>query len=403
MINNTCNLGWHYYRNYFIQYGTTAIDISNKEVLKHGDTEKLFKARNKEMTDYKPAQLLELQKLDNVTPFKLYTTYPGLLLGAGNEHEISAKGEMKLGLFFDYTTGLPVVPGSSLKGVLRSAFPQWVNHKKTDAEIKWTKTYYIKSLITNVAIEVIEEEYANDEVKKDELQKEITVIENIIFDGIKNNSAATSNEKYYSIYERDIFLDAYIFAAGKGDEIVGIDSITPHIQDGMPYEEAMLKNPTPLPFLKVLPNIGLQFNFKLTNNGLDKEAKKRLFIAILTTIGIGAKTNVGYGQLATNKLIIGDEVMAVNVEQTNITDYIIEPSEKAVRLMRCNTEWEGKIIANKKENYIIEIDVKGEKVNLKKKGDKFKGENPLALNALIKVTFTADYNFKSLSFVATIK
>jgi CRISPR-associated protein Cmr6 len=402
MIHNTCNLGWQYYRNYFIQNSRTDIDISSKNILKHDNTEKLFKARNKEITDYKPERLFELQKIDNVIAFKLYTAYPGLLLGAGNVHEISAKGEMKLGLFFDYTTGLPIVPGSSLKGVLRSAFPQWGNHKKTDAEIKWTKTYYIKSLLTNVAIEVIEQEYANDEVKKVKLQKEITVIENVIFDGIKNNSAKTSNEKYYSIYERDIFLDAYIFAAGKGDEIVGIDSITPHIQDGVPYEEAMLKNPTPLPFLKVLPNVGLQFNIILTNNRLDKDTKKRLFIAILTTIGIGAKTNVGYGQLATNKLIIGDEVVELNSEQTNITDYLIEPSEKAVREMHIKSEWEGKIIVNKKENYIIEIDVKGEKVNLKKKADKFKGENPLTINASIKVKFTADYNFNSPSFEATI-
>jgi CRISPR-associated protein Cmr6 len=402
MIHNTCNLGWHYYRNYFIQNGTTVIDISSKDALKADRTEDVFKVRNKEITDYKPAQLFELQKLDNAIAFKLYTTYPGLLLGAGNEHEISAKGEMKLGLFFDYTTGLPIVSGSSLKGVLRSAFPQWVNHKKTDAEIKWTKTYYIKSLLTNVAIEVIEEEYTNDEVKKAELQKEITAIENAIFDGIKNNSAKTSNEKYYSIYERDIFLDAHIYAAGKGDQIVGIDSITPHIQEGKPYEEAMLKNPTPLPFLKVLPNVGLQFNIMLTNNGLDKDTKKRLFIDILTTIGIGAKTNVGYGQLATNKLIIADEVIVLNTEQTNINDYLIEPSEKAVKFMQNKSEWAGKIIVNKKENYIIEIDVKGEKVNLKKKADKFKGGNPLTINASIKVKFTADYNFNSPSFEAII-
>jgi CRISPR-associated protein Cmr6 len=402
MIHNTCNLGWHYYRNYFIQNGTTAIDISSKDALKADRTEDVFKVRNKEITDYKPAQLFELQKLDNAIAFKLYTTYPGLLLGAGNEHEISAKGEIKLGLFFDYTTGLPIVSGSSLKGVLRSAFPQWVNHKKTDAEIKWTKTYYIKSLLTNVAIEVIEEEYANDEVKKAELQKEITAIENAIFEGIKNNDAKTSNEKFYSIYERDIFLDAYIYAAGKGDQIVGIDSITPHIQEGKPYEEAMLKNPTPLPFLKVLPNVGLQFNIMLTNNGLDKDTKKRLFIAILTTIGIGAKTNVGYGQLATNKLKIGDEVEVLNEEQSNINDYLIAPSAKAIRLMQNNTQWNGKIIFNKKENYIIQIEVGGELVNLKKKADKIKGEKTLVKDAEILVKFTAAYAVNNPSFDATI-
>ncbi len=46
----------------------------------------------------------------------------------------------------------------------------------------------------------------------------------------------------------------------------------------------------------------MEFRFKLVdtkigNKELKKEDKLNLFKEILTTMGIGAKTNVGYGQL----------------------------------------------------------------------------------------------------------
>lgn len=401
MIHNTCNLGWHYYRNYFKQINAANnIDISNGETLKSEDTEKIFKARNKEITDYAPETFFVL--LNGNETFKLYTTYPGLLLGAGYEHEISAKGEMKLGFYFDHTTGLPIIPGSSVKGVLRSVFPQWDKHPNTGANIKWVKTYFIKSLLTNTTTEEVEKEYDHDENKKRKLKNEIMQLEDTIFEGIRNSLATNSTNKFYSIYERDIFLDAFIFSAGKDDQIGGIDSITPHIQDGIPYELAMLKNPTPLPFLKVLPNVGFKFNFQLTSNGLDSSIKKKLFIAILTIIGIGAKTNVGYGQLVSSRLASNGENAEQNIEQTNINDQITEPSASAKKLMNADSKWDAIIVFQKKDNFIIEIKVNDEIVRLKKKADKFKGTKPPALHALVKITFTANYTFPSPSFDASI-
>ena len=50
--------------------------------------------------------------------------YPGLVTGIGLQHEINDIAEaMQLGLHFDYTSGMPVIYGSSVKGVLRSYFP----------------------------------------------------------------------------------------------------------------------------------------------------------------------------------------------------------------------------------------------------------------------------------------
>lgn len=176
----------------------------------------------------------EIIKLGN-SSLKLKTTYPGLLLGSGYSHDTGLEGDFKLGFYFDYTTGLPIIPGSSIKGVLRSVF----KHKD-----------YIKELL------------GKEEVVIKELEQEI-------FD--------------YG----DIFYDAEIETEGK--KIFGEDYLCPH-------DENPLKNPTPLKFLKVLPGITFKFQFELKSGLITTEEKNELFRKILLDIGIGAKTNVGYGQ-----------------------------------------------------------------------------------------------------------
>ena len=56
--------------------------------------------------------------------------------------------------------------------------------------------------------------------------------------------------------------------------------------------------------MKIAPGCKLEFRFKLvdteiagTGKKFSKEQKLELFKEILTTVGVGAKTNVGYGQL----------------------------------------------------------------------------------------------------------
>jgi CRISPR-associated protein Cmr6 len=245
-------------------------------------------------------------------PFTLKTIYPGLATGTGMGHEADVKGELKLGFYFDYTTGQPVIPGSTIKGVLRSAFPQWENHRKTTEEKKWAKTAYIYILLEK-KIEESGKEFRErwnklmqqwdnfDETKKIEQKEKIITIEKEIFDGVIYG-------KNLPIYQRDIFHDAYISGGttlkpGK-NRILGTDSITPHnlFQDGMSYESSMLKNPTTIPFLKILPDVELSFNFVLQDHKemnvdlIDIEKKLDIFKQILLDFGIGAKTNVGYGQ-----------------------------------------------------------------------------------------------------------
>ena len=107
------NLSWLFYKDYFERI-EDYLNIDEKAIEKKVDefiqTPVTIETREEE------------ERLGNIH-FKATTTYPGLLLGIGNGHELpSVKGQAILGFHFDYTTGLPEITGSSIKGVLRSAF-----------------------------------------------------------------------------------------------------------------------------------------------------------------------------------------------------------------------------------------------------------------------------------------
>ena len=200
--------------------------------------------------------------------------YPGLVSGVGIDHEAKITGEFKLGVHFDWTHGMPVVYGSSVKGVLRNAFISKVEKGK----IIEYEDYFLK--------EVTNREWNQEEIK---------TLFDVIFDGKDGEG------NNLSIYNRDIFFDAVIVKPDSKGRILCSDSITPHGADP-------LKNPIPITFLKIAPGCELEFRFKLEDSIVDgkpfkKSQKLALFKKILTTVGIGAKTNVGYGQLKS----VGDK------------------------------------------------------------------------------------------------
>ncbi len=247
----TANIGHLYYKQYF--NGLKLHRNTGKPKLENPINQQLL---NLQLTKY--AGLIETPYKE--PPVSLTTIYPGLLIGSGYLHEVGGKeieNELKLGFFFDHTTGLPVIPGSSVKGLLRSAF------KKVNGE-------YIKELFGDLGIEY---------------KKNILELEKAVFE----------NSDPVSIYKRDIFFDAYPVNSGNiNSTFLANDYITHH--------ENPLKNPNPVQFMKILPNVQFQFNFKLTGNGgLPAEDKLQLFKQILLDFGIGAKTNVGYGQFVLNK------------------------------------------------------------------------------------------------------
>lgn len=242
------NLHKLYYKDYFKDKGKDLdfsylepkrdVPISVKEAIKHNNDALCA------------ANLLyvipRIPEVSHHLEFELL--YPGLVTGIGIGHEASIEGEFKLGMHFDWTYGMPIIYGSSVKGVLKSYFKDFCDFGDADKN----------------------------------------AIENDIFEG-----------EGKSIYNRDIFFDAVLIKADSKGRILCPDSITPH--------KGPLKNPLPITFMKIAPGCKIEFRFKLVETRIPKkegedivisaEEKLMIFKKILETVGIGAKTNVGYGQL----------------------------------------------------------------------------------------------------------
>jgi len=211
--------------------------------------------------------------------FELTTIYPGLLLGAGYSHPAlkkvdnsnpHEKSDFQLGFFFDHTTGLPVIPGSSIKGVLKRVFPQ-----KND-RYKEEKLEYIKETLKKV------------DNKIDENLINYDNWEEIFFGNVAKK-------------RKHIFFDAYISELPENNRLFEDDYITSHT-------EGIFKNPNPIRFLKVGPGVKFKFQFRLCdytdvnkNVLLSSNQISEVFKQILLDFGVGAKRNVGYGQFIDGK------------------------------------------------------------------------------------------------------
>lgn len=277
--------------------------------------------KNQRLFDYKPDRedlesLILFPYVKNYYQISLTTIYPGLLLGSGYTHEINNKEELILGFFMDHITGLPLIPGSSVKGALRSVFPSFKSNAKNvvEADLSEDKVDAKQKAKANYIFDVLSD--MNDRIKEDiiKLNAEeqlhfVYQLENYMFEG---KTFVNKDEKWevksIPMKQRTTFFDAGIIHPYEGKSIMGGDVITPH-------GDKPLRNPTPLPFLKVLPDVTFNFQFSIRDiqlqNGIEIEAGviKGLFERILMDMGIGAKTNVGYGQMekvnkGQNKLVI---------------------------------------------------------------------------------------------------
>lgn len=240
------NLYKLYYQDYYNDVDFSFLLDDNSETPQN--VKDKIKNRNQELCRTNKLKVIDNPAAPQDHRFKLQVCYPGLVTGVGINHEAKLEGEFKLGMHFDWTWGMPIIYGSSVKGVLKSWFAEFYKKKYQDDD----------SLISKLIDD--------------------------IFEGGKK-----------SIYQRDIFFDAVIVKSNSQGKILASDSITPH-------GENPLKNPIPITFMKIAPGCILEFRFRLSDTEVDgkkfgAELKRELFEDILTTVGIGAKTNVGYGQL----------------------------------------------------------------------------------------------------------
>lgn len=239
---------------YYERLGTPSFDsdVQSKNRIIEQIT---FDGRN----DYKPSEITN-------QVFCLKTVYPGFLTGTGQPHGAGDIGgsdnDINMGFSFDYVTGQPIIAGSSVKGVLRSHFE---NHQQAVADI--LKVILKNQNITEATVENLEKK---------------------IFDNIENLKKEIFNNS-------DVFFDAVICHGGEEGKIMGFDYITPH--------KSPTKNPIPIKIIKVLPDVGFEFRFIITDKTIDginfsAEDILKLFKELLCLFGSGAKTNVGYGMFS---------------------------------------------------------------------------------------------------------
>lgn len=259
------NLGWKFYYKYFLNLSVHENEavFAGRENVQH---KKRALTEEVDFEDYREAIDAALPPLGKHT-FKLVVAYPGLLIGSGYHHEVGVKEEFKLGFFFDHCTGLPLIPGSSVKGALRSVFERGPD--------------YIALLLA---------EQLNTDPPEASKIKELEI-------EIFGPEPGQTLER--DLKKQDLFYDAVPISSYHG-KLLGADTITPHINREHPAMSPF-SDPTPLPFLKILPGVCFRFDFDFKNSSiienLTGEEKKNLLKKILLVMGLGAKSNVGYGKL----------------------------------------------------------------------------------------------------------
>lgn len=252
MYQKICNMHYYFNRTYY-----ESINQSNFSPAKMKD-QKFNNDLIAKYTDYKNIDLSLNIKLQSIIG---KVTYPGLLIGSGNNHEIGAKGEINMGFSFDYVTGLPYIPGSSLKGVLLKGF--------------------------------VYEDYILEKLGLNDIKSKTDFI-NLLKEDIFG-----SDKKF----GKDTFFDSYVINYS-GEEILKVDNLAPHRQN---KKLLTLGEVNILTMLCLKPGTEIELRFKLNDSALMYENKKydisiseklTLFKEIISDFGIGAKTNVGYGYLS---------------------------------------------------------------------------------------------------------
>lgn len=263
----------------------------------------------------------ENSKTKNIkyTELFLKTTYPGLIIGGGYVHEVpDCNDAFKLGFSLDYVTGMPYIPSSSVKGVLRAAFSNFD---------------YMKEIlgIEELAKELDKEEVRQKKIKDAEMNNKKIQVDHIteedrekfICDKIRDYIFGPDGDD--SCQGADTFLDAIVVTDKKddkdnNDDAEGEEGNLKIFADDYITKHKGLKNPTPVKFLKIRPDVNFMFRFILCDSDIKfklrkdtilevesennissvtvtSKTKRDIFNQILLDFGIGARRNVGYGVL----------------------------------------------------------------------------------------------------------
>jgi CRISPR-associated protein Cmr6 len=190
---------------------------------------------------------------------------------------LGGKGALEFGITLHHTTGLPIIPGSALKGAARSyalwsiAAEQFANAKPEDWQTKETLDAFDKQLLTQGQVEHADADYYR--------------------------RAFGSQE----VGGACVFHDALVSRLQAGS-IFAVDVMTPHYKDYYTSGGTKVPHdgdaPNPVSFLTVKEGtyfgfaVGLRYGTE--DAALMRRAAQWLALA-LDELGIGSKTAAGYG------------------------------------------------------------------------------------------------------------
>ena len=236
-----------------------------REYTLDGNIEKFVENRDTEFENW--VDILNKNSGDfNMFSFTAKVQYPGLVVGMANPTMNSIKDkfcqenkneEFKTGFTFDYVSGLPYIPGSSIKGILRESIKKYKEDVSKYLGIKENIDLSISNLI------------------------------DMLF-GDDQGSNECSNAE---VFKRDVFFDAMIIDGDKNKYILKEDFITPHFE---------FENPKPIRILALKPEVKIKFYFMMKRDeigGIACHKRFDLYKGLLLDLGVGAKTNTGYGKL----------------------------------------------------------------------------------------------------------
>jgi len=366
------NLKQYFYKDYYRHLDLRKFLDSNERKQVEKRNEPKIKSANNRLFENVPVhapdfwEVLENQEPARFKQLPLQTTYPGLLLGTGYNHETGNVGEIKIGFHFDHTTGLPVIPGHSVKGVLRSVFPKYRWRRsvedlqaKTGDVHQEARAYFMADLLGYGKTW----EEGNEEQKM-QLRNCIHQLELGLFERVNVPESFRLNKIVY-LAQKDWFVcfDAHLKASDHIRPVLAPDVITPH-------GDNPLRNPIPLPFVKVPPGEQFVFSFLLPDLAFPEEMLLDLpavFQSILLVQGVGAKTNVGYGRLKTPLPVSTLEYKKDDKQEVTEEDKPPKTSPEASiplqyhykKALRSDQPLVGLVIKSKKGNNLLLIMVEG--------------------------------------------
>ncbi|MEW6007109.1 MAG: type III-B CRISPR module RAMP protein Cmr6 [bacterium] len=238
--NQLPNLSLRYYKWVnFYKKDFTDFEKETKDNKPKFEFLKKFVELSKQNT-YNQAFETRRRLMENIGICFTMTTATRLVFGMGYEHPT------EIGFMFDWTTGLPIIPGSSLKGVARDAA-----------------------------------ESSNDECLKE------------IFGSKKEDKEKCSGEI--------IFFPAYPYIEGN-KPFFELDVMTPHYREYYSDKKPPADWYSPMPLLFLTVPAGIKYCFRLAHRNNLKDKKSTLLKKAenilkysLTEFGVGAKTAVSYG------------------------------------------------------------------------------------------------------------